>query len=110
VLAALKTGSPSWRSSSWPHSQPGCWRWRSWGDRAGERGGDDHRHANAHDLHLGRPRPERRRHEARLADIERATARAVQAGEEQAQRELADQEAADRRAQADAVARALRRP
>jgi hypothetical protein len=53
---------------------------------------------------------ERRRHEERLAEIEQATARAVQAGEEQARRELAEQEAADRRVQADAVARALRRP
>jgi flagellar biosynthesis GTPase FlhF len=53
---------------------------------------------------------ERRQHEARLAEIERATASAIKAGEEQARRELAEQQAADRRAQADAVAQALRRP
>jgi hypothetical protein len=53
---------------------------------------------------------ERRRHEARLAEIDRENAEAIQAGEERMRRELAEQEAADRRAQADAVARALRRP
>ena len=51
-----------------------------------------------------------RRHEARLAAIDRELEQAVEAGEEQARREVAEQEAADRRAQADAVARALRRP
>jgi hypothetical protein len=51
-----------------------------------------------------------RRHEARLAAIDRELEQAVEAGEEQARREVADQEAADRRAQAEAVARSLRRP
>ena len=51
-----------------------------------------------------------RRHEARLAAVDRELEQAVEAGEEQARREVAEQEAADRRAQADAVARALRRP
>jgi hypothetical protein len=53
---------------------------------------------------------ERRLQETRLAEIDRELEQAVQAGEEQARRELAEREAADRRAQADAVARALRRP
>jgi hypothetical protein len=53
---------------------------------------------------------ERRRHEGRLAAIDREVEQTIKAGVEQAQRELAEQEAADRRVQADAVARALRRP
>jgi hypothetical protein len=53
---------------------------------------------------------ERRRHEARLAAIDREVEQKVRAGEEQARRELAEREASDRRAQADVVARALRRP
>ena len=53
---------------------------------------------------------QRRLHEARIAEMDRMTASEIQAGEEQARRELAEQEAAEKRAQADAVARALRRP
>jgi hypothetical protein len=53
---------------------------------------------------------DQRRHEARLTEIERATASAIQVAEERIRRELAEQQASDRRAQADAVARALRRP
>jgi hypothetical protein len=53
---------------------------------------------------------ERRPQEARLAEIDRELEQVVKAGEYEARRERAEQEAADRRAQADAVARALRRP
>jgi hypothetical protein len=53
---------------------------------------------------------ELRRHEGRLAAIDHELEQAVKAGEERARREAAEQEAADRRAQADAVARSLRRP
>jgi hypothetical protein len=52
---------------------------------------------------------ERQQHRSRLDAIERDADAAIQAGEQQARRELAEQEAAERRAQADAVARALRR-
>ena len=52
---------------------------------------------------------ERQAHQSRLDAIERDAEAAIQAGEQQARRELAAQEAAERRAQADAVARALRR-
>jgi hypothetical protein len=53
---------------------------------------------------------ELRRHEARLAAMDRELEQTVRAAEEQVRREVADQEAADRRAQAEAVARSLRRP
>jgi hypothetical protein len=53
---------------------------------------------------------ERRRHDARLAAIDREVEETVKAGEERARREIAQQQASDRRAQADAVARSLRRP
>lgn len=53
---------------------------------------------------------ERRREEARLAEFDKELEQAARAGEERARREVADQEAADRRAQAEAVARSLRRP
>jgi hypothetical protein len=53
---------------------------------------------------------ERRRHEARLAAIDDELDQAVKAGEERARREIAEQEAADRGAQAETVARSLRRP
>ena len=52
---------------------------------------------------------EQREHQSRLDAIERDAQAAIEAGEQQARRELAEQEAAERRAQADAVARALRR-
>jgi hypothetical protein len=52
---------------------------------------------------------ERRAHQSRLEAIERDADAAIRAGEQQARSELAEQEAAERRAQADAVARALRR-
>src|SRR6478735_10910769 len=52
---------------------------------------------------------EHRQHQSRLDAIERDAEATIQAGEQQARRELAEQEAAERRAQADAVARALRR-
>jgi hypothetical protein len=61
-------------------------------------------------LTLEQVESQRRRHEARIAEMDRMTASEIQAGEEQARRELAEQEAAEKRAQADAVARALRRP
>jgi hypothetical protein len=69
------------------------------------------RERNAQDGHTQRLlESERRAQEARLAEIDRELEQTVRAGEERARRELAEQEAADRRAQADAVARALRRP
>jgi hypothetical protein len=52
---------------------------------------------------------EQRVHQARLDVIDHAAEAAVEAGEQQARRELAAQEVTERRAQADAVARALRR-
>jgi hypothetical protein len=52
---------------------------------------------------------EQQAHQLRLDAIERDTEAAIQAGEQRAREELAAQEAAERRAQADAVARALRR-
>ena len=57
----------------------------------------------------GRSTPSDNEHQSRLDAIERDAEAAIQAGEQQARRELAAQEAAERRAQADAVARALRR-
>lgn len=53
---------------------------------------------------------EQRQHAARLAELDRELEQALRAEEEQHRRELAERDAADRRAQADAVARALRRP
>ena len=88
--------------------------------RRGHHGGD-RRHGSAAS-HGRRPRlqaerryhqrqidAERREHQSRLDAIERDAQAAIEAGEQQVRRELAAQEAAERRAQADAVARALRR-
>ena len=54
-------------------------------------------------------RAEQRVHQSRLDAIDRAADTTIRAGEQDAQREIAQQEAAESRAQADAVARALRR-
>lgn len=51
----------------------------------------------------------RRQEEAAVATLERATAAEIAAREEAMRRELREQEAAERRAQAEAVARAIRR-
>lgn len=53
---------------------------------------------------------ERRAHERRLADIDREAQATAKARDDAMRRETAEQEAADRRAQAEAVAQALRRP
>lgn len=51
-----------------------------------------------------------RAHDERLTEIDSEAAAELAAREQQLRRELAEQEAAERRAQAEAVARALRRP
>ena len=57
----------------------------------------------------GLAQAEERRHVERMAAIDRAAAEEAAAREEAMRQELAAQEAAERRAQADAVARAIRR-